>query len=141
MPRRLVAIHAALGMMPQFFFPAKPADGGSAAVPSSPYLDHLAPHRGQFTVFSGLSHPSVDGNHHAGQCFLTGAPHPGQPTFKNSISLDQVAAEVIGLDTRFPFLTLSVQKGEQYSNTLSVSRSGVDIPAEASSHSRATRRG
>jgi len=131
-PRRLVAIHAALGMMPQFFFPTKPADGGQAALPSSPYLDLLAPHGGQFTVLSGMSHPEVDGNHHAGQCFLTGAPHPGQPTFKNSISLDQVAAEAIGLDTRFPFLTLSVQKGEQYSNTLAVSRSGVDIPSEAS---------
>lgn len=131
-PRRMVAIHAALGMMPQYFFPAKPAEGGPAAVPSSPYLDALAPHRGHFTVFSGMSHPEVDGNHHAGQCFLTGAPHPGQPTFKNSISLDQVAAEAIGLDTRFPFLALSVQKGEQYSNTLAVSRSGVDIPSETS---------
>lgn len=131
-PRRLVAIHAALGMMPQFFFPAQPADGGQAALPSSPYLDLLAPHGGQFTVLSGMSHPEVDGNHHAGQCFLTGAPHPGQPTFKNSISLDQVAAEAIGLDTRFPFLAVSVQKGEQYSNTLAVSRSGVDIPSEAS---------
>lgn len=131
-PRRIVAIHAALGMMPQFFFPAKPATGGPAAAPSSRYLDLLAPHQGRFTAFSGLSHPEVDGNHHAGQCFLTGAPHPGQPTFKNSISLDQVAAEAIGLDTRFPFLALSVEKGHQYSNTLAVSRSGVDIPAEAS---------
>jgi len=119
-------------MMPQFFFPAKPAGGGPAPVPSSPYLDLLAAHHGRFTVFSGLSHPEVDGNHHAGQCFLTGSPHPGQPTFKNAISLDQVAAEAIGLDTRFPFLALSVHKGEQYSNTLSVSRSGVDIPSEAS---------
>jgi hypothetical protein len=131
-PQRVIAIHAALGMMPQFFFPAKPAGGGPAPVPSSPYLDLLAAHHGRFTVFSGLSHPEVDGNHHAGQCFLTGSPHPGQPTFKNAISLDQVAAEAIGLDTRFPFLALSVHKGEQYSNTLSVSRSGVDIPSEAS---------
>jgi hypothetical protein len=131
-PQRMVAIHAALGMMPQFFFPAKPVGGDPAPAPASPYLDLLASQRGRFTVFSGLSHPSVDGNHHAGQCFLTGAPHPGQPTFKNSISLDQVAAETIGLDTRFPFLALSVQKGEQYSNTLAVSRSGVDIPSQTS---------
>lgn len=131
-PRRVVAIHVPLGMMPQFFFPSTSSTEGNARVASSPYLDLLAPHRGRFTVFTGMSHPEVDGNHHAGQCFLTGAAHPGQPTFKNSISLDQVAAEAIGLDTRFPFLTLSVQKGEQYSNTLSVSRSGVDIPAETS---------
>ena len=84
-PKRLLAIHVPLGMMPQFFFPKT----GEA---SSPYLDLLAQHRQHFTSFCGMSHPGVDGNHHAGQCFLTGAPHPGQPTFRNSISLDQFAA-------------------------------------------------
>lgn len=133
-PRRLVAIHAALGMMPQYFFPVKPEASESPTMtgPSSPYLDLLADHRGLFTAFSGLSHPDVDGNHHAGQCFLTGAPHPGQPTFRNSHSLDQFAAEQIGLDTRFPFLALSVRQGEHYADTLSVTRSGVPIPSEAS---------
>ncbi len=74
----------------------------------------------------------MDGNHHAGQCFLTGAPHPGQPTFRNSISLDQFAAERIGLDTRFPSLAVSVRKGEHYADSVAVSRSGVVIPAETS---------
>jgi hypothetical protein len=132
-PQRLFAIHVPLGMMPQFFFPTKPAAAAeAAATPSSPYLDLLADQRGKFTVFSGMSHPDVDGNHHAGQCFLTGAPHPGQPSFRNRMSLDQVAAESIGSDTRFPFLALSVQQGNHYSSTLAVSRSGVDIPAETS---------
>lgn len=124
-PRRLVAIHVPLGMMPQFFFP-------KAGEASSPYLDKLAAHRGQFTVFSGLSHPGVDGNHHAGQCFLTGAPHPGQPTFRNSLSLDQLVAEKIGLENRFPSLSLTVKNGDHYADSLSVSRSGVGIPAVAS---------
>ncbi|MCX6858600.1 MAG: DUF1552 domain-containing protein [Verrucomicrobia bacterium] len=124
-PRRLLAIHVPLGMMPHFFFP-------KAGEPSSPYLDLLAAHRGQFTVFSGLSHPGVDGNHHAGQCFLTGAPHPGQPTFRNSLSLDQLAAETLGLDTRFPSLAVSVRKGEHYADSIAVSRSGVVLPSETS---------
>ena len=124
-PKRLVAIHVPLGMMPQFFFP-------KAGESSSPYLDLLAAHRGQVTVFSGLSHPSVDGNHHAGQCFLTGAPHPGQPTFRNSLSLDQLAAEKIGLENRFPSLALAVKNGDHYMDSVAVSRSGVAIPAEAS---------
>jgi hypothetical protein len=98
-PRRLLAIHVPLGMMPDFFFPKK-------GERSSLYLDALAPHRGQFTTFAGLSHPGVDGNHHAGQCFLSGAPHPGQPTFRNTVSLDQLAAENIGADTRYPSLAL-----------------------------------
>ena len=133
-PKRLLAIHVPLGMMPQFFFPETPAaaDATEASAPSSPYLDLLADHRGHFTTFSGLSHPDVDGNHHAAQCFLTGAPGPGRPSFRNSLSLDQFVVEKIGLDTRFPFLTLSVRKGDHYADTLSVSRAGVDIPAEAS---------
>jgi hypothetical protein len=123
--KRLLAIHVPLGMMPQFFFP-------KAGETSSPYLDLLAKHRRHFTTFGGMSHPGVDGNHHAGQCFLTGAPHPGQPTFRNSVSLDQYAAEHIGLDTRFPSLALSVRKGEHYADSIAVSRSGVVLPTETS---------
>jgi len=124
-PRRLLAIHVPLGMMPQFFFPA-------AGETTSPYLDLLAAHRDRFTTFAGLAHPGVDGNHHAGQCFLTGAPHPGQPTFRNSISLDQFAAERIGLETRFPSLAVAVRNGEHYADSIAVSRAGVMLPAEVS---------
>ncbi|MBU6179792.1 MAG: DUF1552 domain-containing protein [Verrucomicrobia bacterium] len=124
-PRRLFAIHVPLGMMPQFFFPGK---GGS----SSPYLDLLAAHRPRFTTFAGLSHPGVDGNHHAGQCFLSGAPHPGQPSFRNSLSLDQLAAEHLGLETRFPSLAITVSQGEHYGDSIAISRSGVMLPAEKS---------
>ena len=124
-PRRLIAIHVPLGMMPQFFFPKQ----GEA---SSPYLELLAAHRSRLTTFSGLSHPDVDGNHHAGQCFLTGAPHPGQPTFRNSISLDQFVVETLGVKTRFPSLELAVRNGEHYADSIAVSRSGVTLPAEAS---------
>ena len=124
-PKRLVAIHVPLGMMPAYFFP-------KASETSSPYLDLLAGHRDQFTTFAGLSHPGVDGNHHAGQCFLSGAPHPGQPTFRNSLSLDQLVAEKIGEDTRFGSLAVAVRQGEHYADSIAVSRSGVILPAEAS---------
>lgn len=124
-PRRLLAIHVPLGMMPNFFFP-------KAGENSSPYLDLLAAQRNLFTTFAGLSHPGVDGNHHAGQCFLSGAPHPGQPTFRNSLSLDQLAAEKTGAATRYPSLAVSVRKGEHYADSIAVSRSGVIIPAENS---------
>ncbi|MCY2975023.1 MAG: DUF1552 domain-containing protein [Planctomycetota bacterium] len=124
-PKRLLVIHVPLGMMPQYFFPKN-------GETSSPYLELLASHRSSFTTFSGLSHPGVDGNHHAGQCFLTGAPHPGQPTFRNTISLDQLVAEKIGGHTRFPSLAVSVRQGEHYADSIAVSRSGVTIPAETS---------
>jgi hypothetical protein len=124
-PKRLFAIHVPLGMMPAFFFPNEGAS-------SSPYLDLLADHRSHFTTFNGLSHPDVNGNHHAGQCFLSGAPHPGQPTFRNSLSLDQLVAEKLGLDTRFPSLSVSVSKGEHYGDSIAISRSGVMLPTEKS---------
>ena len=124
-PKRLLAIHVPLGMMPAFFFP-------KAGETTSPYLDLLAKQRDQFTTFAGLSHPGVDGNHHAGQCFLSGAPHPGQPTFRNSLSLDQLAAEKIGENTRFSSLAVAVRQGEHYADSVAVSRSGVILPSEAS---------
>ena len=124
-PRRLLAIHVPLGMMPNFFFPKEGEN-------SSPYLDLLASQRNLFTTFAGLSHPGVDGNHHAGQCFLSGAPHPGQPTFRNSLSLDQLAAERNGAATRYPSLAVSVRKGEHYADSIAVTRAGVMMPAENS---------
>lgn len=124
-PKRLVAIHVPLGMMPYYFFP-------KTGESSSPYLDLLSSHRNYITTFAGLSHPGVDGNHHAGQCFLSGAPHPGQPTFRNTLSLDQFLAGKIGNDTRFPSLAISVRQGEHYADSIAVSHSGVILPAETS---------
>jgi hypothetical protein len=126
-PRRLMAIHLESGLMPQFFFPQQ-----SAAGPSSPYLDLIADHRGQFTVFSGMSHPNLGAGHEATNCFLTGAPNPLAKNFRNTQSLDQFAAERIGHETRFPSLHVSVQNSGALSDILAVSRSGVPIPAETS---------
>src|SRR5580693_7713500 len=69
-PRRMVAIQTNQGIMPQFFFPEK--TGRDYAI--TPYLQLLEQHRQQITVFTGLSHPNVDGGHQAEKCFLTGAP-------------------------------------------------------------------
>ena len=76
----------------------------------SPYLEKITEHREQFTVFSGLSHPGVDGGHRADKTFLTAAPHPGRASFRNSISLDQVIANEVGNKTRFRSLSLRHQR-------------------------------
>jgi hypothetical protein len=123
--RRMVVIQTNMGILPQFFFPAKPGDGYELP----PYLKILEKHRRHFTVFSGVSHPDVDGGHAAERVFLSAAPHPGSPVFRNSISLDQFAAEQLGVATRFPSLTLAAT-GEN--PTQSVTRSGISIPAERS---------
>ena len=122
-PRRMFAVCNNLGLLPRNFFP----DGNNKDYKPSPYLELLQEHRNDFTVFSGVSHPNVDGGHPADVCFVTAAPHPGSGSFRNTISLDQYVAERIGILTRFPSLTLSVNTR---SRSLSCTGSGVAIPPE-----------
>ena len=124
-PRRFLAICNNLSVVPAGFFPTETGRGYAL----SPYLKHLSAHREDFTVFSGVSHPDVDGGHPADNCFLTAAPHPASGGFRNKVSLDQLAAQHIGHLTRFPSITLGVnQDGGQRS--LSWTPGGVLIPCE-----------
>jgi BMFP domain-containing protein YqiC len=122
-PRRMLAICNNLGLLGDQFFPTAAGKGYEL----SPYLRHLAAHREEFSVFSGVSHPNVDGGHPADICFLTAAPHPGSSSFRNTISLDQHIAERIGTQTRFPSLTLAVNTRQR---SLSWTGTGVAIPPE-----------
>lgn len=122
-PRRMFAICNNLGLLPDLFFPT----GAGRGYAMSPYLEQLKDHRDKFTVFSGVSHPNVDGGHPADICFLTAAPHPGSSSFRNTISLDQHIAERIGTLTRFPSLTLAVNTRQR---SLSWTGTGVAIPPE-----------
>ncbi|NOS70412.1 MAG: DUF1552 domain-containing protein [Verrucomicrobia bacterium] len=124
-PRRMIGICNNLGLLPEQFFPK---ENGRDYTPS-PYLEVLKEHRNDFTVFSGVSHPDVDGGHPADNCFLTAAPHPGSAGFRNTISLDQYIGERIGHLTRFPSLTLGVNV-QQGVRSLSWTGSGVLIPCE-----------
>lgn len=124
-PRRMLGICNNLGLLPEHFFPA----GAGRDYQLSPYLELLKEHRDNFTVFSGVSHPDVDGGHPADNCFLTAAPHPGSANFRNTISLDQYIGERIGHLTRFPSLTLGVNV-QQGVRSLSWTGSGVLIPCE-----------
>jgi len=124
--RRLVALQTNMGIMPQFFFPEKAGKDYAA----TPYLEKLAAHRKNMTVFSGVSLPGVTGGHAADRCFLTGTPHPERGGFRNWISLDQYAADYVGGETRFPSLVLAMTS--EGGMTLSFTRSGAAISAERS---------
>ncbi|MCH2399525.1 MAG: DUF1552 domain-containing protein [Pirellulales bacterium] len=126
-PRRMLAICNNLGLLPDLFFPKATGSGYQL----SPYLEVLRKHRDDFTVFSGVSHPDVDGGHPADNCFLTAAPHPASGRFKNTISLDQLMAEQVGYQTRFPSFTLGVNVQEGV-RSLSWTESGVMIPCDQS---------
>ncbi|HUS33753.1 MAG TPA: DUF1552 domain-containing protein [Verrucomicrobiae bacterium] len=126
-PRRMFAICNNLGLLPEHFFPK----GSGRDYTPSAYLKLLQAHRDDFTVFSGVSHPNVDGGHPSDISFMTAAPHPASSSFRNTISLDQHIAERIGTLTRFPSITLAVNGGRG----LSWTGTGVAIPPEQSAAS------
>src|SRR5262249_16708783 len=121
--RRMVCMCTPLGLHPASFFPEKA--GKDYAL--SPYLELIKERRDDFTVMSGLSHPEVAEGHDSGYSFLTGAHHSGfmRAGFRNTISLDQLAAEHIGGETRVPSLSLSTE-----GFGLSWTRSGVLVPSD-----------
>ncbi|TVQ02954.1 MAG: DUF1552 domain-containing protein [Planctomycetaceae bacterium] len=120
--RRMVCICAPLGLYAPHFFPEQTG----REYELTPYLELLRDYRDDFSVISGLSHVGTNPGfaHQATASFLTGMPGAGKPGFRNAISLDQFAAEQIGVQTRFPSLTLS---GEGLG--LSWTRSGAIVPA------------
>lgn len=122
-PRRMICICNNLGLHRPFYEPTE--TGRSYVAPR--YLKLIDEFREDYTVFTGVSLPAVDGGHIAEKSFLTGAPHPGSGSFKNSISLDQFAADFIGRETRYPSIALTGRG----STSLSWTRAGVPIPGEA----------
>jgi hypothetical protein len=90
-------------------------------------LSSLERHRAEVTPISGLHHPMVLGKHHnCDKVWLTGANVPGDGgAFRNTVSADQLMAEVQGQSTRFPSLELAIE-----GHSLAWSRDGIQIPAE-----------
>lgn len=122
LPRRMVCICTPLGLHAPNFFPEKAGKDYEL----TPYLETIKDFRDDFTVISGLAHPEVGSSHDSSYSFLTGAPHPEiRAGFRNSISLDQFAAEQLGGQTRVPFLTLSAE-----GFGLSWTRSGAPVPSD-----------
>jgi hypothetical protein len=126
-PRRMLIISNNLGFLPKPFFPT--TDGRDYELTQT--LAPLADVRSEFSIFSGMSHPDVNGGHSAENCFLTAARGPTKSGFRNQISLDQFAVEKLGQLTRFPTLNLGVNI-DKANRSLSWTRDGVLLPAEDS---------
>ena len=123
--RRMICICTPLGLHPSDFFPERA--GRDYAL--TPYLEVLRDFRADYTVVSGLAHAGQNPGfaHQASASFLTGAPGAGRPSFRNSISLDQFAADHIGGRTRFPSIALSAEGAG-----LSWTRTAALVPAATS---------
>lgn len=106
-PKRLVFLGFGWGITTESWFPDQKTPGPDYEIPAG--LAPLARHKADFTIVQGLCNKYSNEGHWGSTMWLTGAnrfAEPGQ-NFHNSISADQVAAAVLGLETRFASLQLN----------------------------------
>lgn len=106
-PKRMVFLGIGYGVTADRWYPDRNTTGSNYQLPE--LLKPLKKHKSDITIIQNLMHQySADG--HSGSTFwLTGANRyavPGQ-SFHNTISVDQVAAEQLGKDTRFTSIQLA----------------------------------
>ncbi len=122
-PMRMVCIGLNYGMHPEGFFPKE--TGRDYRMPY--LLKSLEGLRDDFTIFSHLDHPGVNGGHFATHALLSGVRvEVAKAMPEGNISVDQKAADFVGAATRYQSLQLEVGSGD---NGLSWSRNGVNVPA------------
>jgi len=122
---RMGMFYFGTGMNMRQFYP----EGFGADAKMSRILKPLEKHRGRFTVLSGTS-LDHGGGHDGAYPFATSIAR-GE---KQTISPDQLAAELHGKHTRFPSLQLSVKRGTGFGSqalaTISWNRQGIPLAAE-----------
>ncbi|MBK1833445.1 DUF1552 domain-containing protein [Roseibacillus ishigakijimensis] len=120
-PKRFVGVSFSLGLHGPNLVPR---EAGFAYTPSR-YLRSLQDIRKHFTVISGTSHPGVSGGHRSESSIFSACPNQGGKAETNTISLDQLMAQHLGHQTRFPSLVLTTS-GQQ---SPSYTANGSMIPA------------
>lgn len=105
-PKRMIFLGFGWGVTEQSWFPDLAQKGAGYTLPSG--LAPLARHQSDFTIVQGLVNKDVTGGHSGSTFWLTGANEFGAPgqSFHNTISVDQVAADALGKETRFDSLIL-----------------------------------
>lgn len=122
--KRFVGVSLALGLHNPNLVP----EGTGADYLPSPYLQGIQDLRQDFTVVSGSSHPGVTGGHTAEGSIFSACPNQRGTTSRNTISVDQLMAQHLGHETRFPSLVLNTNSQTSPSYT----ENGAMIPAENS---------
>jgi hypothetical protein len=112
-PKRMVFLGMGFGVTADRWYPDVNTVGADYEMPK--ILKPLERHQKDLTIIQNLMHQySADG--HSGSTFwLTGANRyeiPGQ-SFYNTVSVDQVAAEVLGEQTRFTSIQLAAKRANE----------------------------
>lgn len=132
-PKRLIFLSYSWGISRNDWFPKE-------AGPNYQITECLKPltrHKKDFSVLSNLSNKRATQGHWGCTTWLTSADVNATPgkQFQNTISVDQLAARSLGVETRFPSIELSSEdKGGGYGPGLSLSwsESGNSIAGETS---------
>ena len=99
-PKRFVFLGMGFGVTKESWYPDQKDVGSGYTLPEG--LAPLAKHREDLTIVQNLANQYNNEAHWGSTFWLTGAnryAEPGQ-SFHNTISIDQVAAEQLGRDTR-----------------------------------------
>ncbi|MAI71653.1 MAG: hypothetical protein CMM01_12160 [Rhodopirellula sp.] len=119
--KRFVCVSPNYGMNPGGFFPTK--TGRDYKMPS--LLESLQSHRDSMSLFTNLDHPGVGGGHGCSNTFLNGVEMKStKENPQRLLSLDQLLAEHLGQNTRFPSMLLG-------SGGFSWSRAGIRLPTQS----------
>lgn len=105
-PKRMVWLGMGFGVTADKWFPKRDQVGADYVFPE--ILKPLEKHRKDLTFIQNLLHKHSQDGHSGSTFWLTGANRyavPGQ-SFHNTISVDQLAAEQLGKDTRFTSIQL-----------------------------------
>jgi hypothetical protein len=120
-PRRMAFFYVPNGIHMADWTPAEVGENFNL----TPTLKALEPYKSDFSVLTGLAQHNAEamgdgGGDHARSlaCFLTGT-HPIKTDgagIRAGVSVDQVAAQQIGKETRLPSLELGIERGAQSGN-------------------------
>ena len=112
-PKRMVFLSFGWGVTSETWFPDKTKTGRDYPLPEG--LAPLARHKDRFTIIQGLSHKSVADAHSGSTFWLTGANRfaVAGSSFSNTVSVDQVAAEEFGKQTRFTSLQFTSKDADK----------------------------
>jgi len=116
----MVCLNADFGFFGPSFFPMQ----AGSDYETSEYLKIIDDFRNDFTVFSGISHPDIGGDHHSGISFLSAAPGVKRAGFRNTVSMDYLASKHVGTATRFPLLAMKTVEG---GFSMSITPSGAPV--------------
>lgn len=106
-PKRMIFLGMGFGVTQESWYPNIQQTGTAYTLPKG--LAPLAKHKPDFSIIQNCYHQHSNEAHWGSTFWLTGANRyaiPGQ-SFSNSISVDQVAAQQLGKDTRFSSLQLT----------------------------------